>query len=84
VWHTWCGSSFLERKEKIESQPDGRLLIVRVLVGVVVMLIISVEFDVFAYRKQATRIERGSAPFAVLALVKWLGSDVRAKVIGAD
>jgi hypothetical protein len=40
-------------------------LFIRVLVSVVVMLIIEIEFDVFANREQATRIERGGANFAV-------------------
>src|SRR5580700_7157998 len=66
-----------DRKEKIESQPDRRHLFVRVLAGVVVVLIIRVEFHVFAHRKQSTRVERRGADFTVLTLVKHFGSDIR-------
>src|SRR5271169_4502690 len=48
------------------------------------MLIIGVEFDVFAYGEQAARIKRNGAPFIVLTLVKGFGSDIRDGMIGAD
>src|SRR5271169_4167904 len=48
------------------------------------MLIIGVEFDVFAYGEQSTRIERNGAPFVVLTLVIGLDSNVRDEMIGAD
>jgi len=59
-------------------------LFIRGLAGVVVVLVVGVEFDVFAYGKKAARIERGSAPFAVLTLVEGLRCDVWDEVIGAD
>jgi hypothetical protein len=40
-----------------------------VLARVVVMLVVGVEFHVFADREQATRKKRRGAPLAVLALV---------------
>jgi len=46
----------LQGKVEVESQPDRRLLLVRAIAGVVVMLIVGIEFDVFTHGEQATRI----------------------------
>jgi hypothetical protein len=74
----------LQGKEKIKSQPDRRHLCVRMFAGVVVVLVVRVEFNVFAYREQSARVKRGGADFTVLTLVKWFGGDIWNEVIGAD
>jgi hypothetical protein len=61
----------LLRKEEIDSQPSRVHLLVRVLPGVVVMLIVGVEFHVFAYGEQAARVDGSGAYFTVLTLIKY-------------
>src|SRR5271154_2190074 len=46
-------SLLLQRKEKIESQADILFRHVGVFAGVVVVLVVSVEFDVLAHRENA-------------------------------
>jgi hypothetical protein len=77
--------SLLRQSEvKIQSQPDIVLLAVRLLAGVVFVLIVGIEYDVFAYRESATCIESGGAPLLVLAFVIGFGGNIRDEVIGAD
>src|SRR5271169_7172503 len=54
------------------------------LTRVVIVLIVKVEFNVCANRKQPTGIERSGAPFVVLTLVEGLGSEIRDEMVGAD
>lgn len=77
-------SLVLQGKIKIKSQANKILLLVRALAGVVLVLIVGIEFDVLAYGEQTTCIESGGAPFVILTLVIRFGSDIRDQVIGTD
>src|SRR5271168_1962715 len=77
-------SLLLQRKEKIESQADILFRHVGVFAGVVVVLVVGVEFDVFANRKNTTGEKRSSTPLVVLTLIIRFGGDIRNEVIGMD
>lgn len=62
---------------EIEHQSDSVHLLIRTLAGVVLVLIVGVEFDMLAQREQAARIEYGSAQFTELAFVEDLGTGAR-------
>src|ERR1035438_4866848 len=51
--------------------------------GVVLMLVVRVEFYMPPYRKKAADVESGGAPFVELAPIKGLDGDVRDVVKGA-
>ena len=59
-------------------------LSIRSLAGVVLVLVVGVEFEVLAYREQETRIKSGSAPFAVMARVVGFRGHVRESVERAE
>jgi len=60
------------------------VLPIGLLAGIVLVLVVDVELDMLAHRKQATCIEVGRAPFLVFALVKRFGCNVRNQVIGRN
>src|SRR5580704_12810095 len=48
------------------------------------MLVVRIELDVLADGKQATGVEGGITPFAVLALVKEFHAGIRGGVVGVN
>jgi hypothetical protein len=78
------GSFVRHGKEEIERQSGRIHLLVRVLAGVVVVLVVGVEFHVFSHGEQGTRVERSGAPLAVLGLVKGFGRHIRDEMIRAN
>src|SRR5215470_6956093 len=71
---------------KIEVQGCSYEIVLPIglLAGIVLVLIVDVELDVLAHRKQATCIEISRAPFLVLTLVKRFSSNIRDQVIGRN
>jgi hypothetical protein len=73
-----------ERKADIKSQPHRIHLLVWGFAGVVLVLEVGVELHMLSHREQRTHIKSSGTPFAILALVRRLGGDIRDEVIGAD
>jgi hypothetical protein len=61
---------------EIQRETKNALLLIWALAGVVFVLVVRIELDMFTYREQAASIEGGRAPFAVLAQVIRLNRDI--------
>jgi hypothetical protein len=69
-------------RRKVQSQANRVLRMVLVPTGVVLVLVIRIEFNVPTYRQKETGIEGRGAPLVVLALVIGLNGAIRDKVVG--
>ena len=71
-------------EEEAEHQAQLVQLLIWAFPGVVLVLVIRIELNVLADRKQAPGVDCGVAPFAILALVKGLHGAIRRRVIGVN
>ena len=75
---------FERLNEYIGDQPDLVKLLVGRLAGDILVLIIRVQFKMFANREQATGVIRRGAPFLVFALIEDLRAGLGRRVVGTD
>jgi hypothetical protein len=75
---------FFHREEQIQTQTDVIVLPVGMLPGIVFMLVIEIEFNVFADREQRTGVQIRGTPILVQALIEGLGRNVRNQVVGTN
>jgi len=69
---------------EIENESECVYLLVGTFAGIVLVLVVRIELEVFAYGEQTARIECGAAPFGIFALIECFGADVRGRMLGTN
>ncbi len=68
----------------VQHQAELVVHLVGTVAGVVLVLVIGIELEVFSKREVSTEVNRRVAPFAVLAVVEELSTGVGRRMVATD